>query len=55
MDNNTLFSFDTIGKLVCLYAAYKCVKFAVKMVNENQELREFIKREATTPDAPKAD
>lgn len=50
---NNLFSFDTIGKLVCIYAAYKVVKFGIKMVNENQELREQIKRTLTTPDDPK--
>ncbi len=48
--NGNLISFDTIGKIVCIYAAYKAIKFAVKMVNENQELREQIKRTMTTPD-----
>lgn len=52
MDN--LFSFDTVGKVVCIYAAYKVIKFGIKMVNENQELREYIKRTMTTPDEPKA-
>ena len=48
-----LFSFDTVGKIVCLYATYKVIKFGIKMVNENQELREYIKRTVTTPDEPK--
>jgi hypothetical protein len=42
-NGNGIISFDTVGKLFCIYWGYRAVKFAIRMLDENQDLREHNK------------
>lgn len=46
-----MISFDTIGKIVTVYWAYKIGKFCFRVMNENQDLKAEIKKHKPTESA----